>query len=259
MVAQGRARGQGLRGPGMALLIIAVALALWEAGVRLTGTPVYLLPAPTAVLAYLGAHGGSLLAAAAVTLLEAVGGLALGATVGMGLAVLITFWERLEQGVMSLAILIKSTPIIAIAPILTIWLGFGAAPKVIVTALLTFFPVLINALSGFRATDGAIVEWLRSLDASPREIFMHARWPGARPYLFAALRVAAPLSLVGAVVAEWMGASGGLGRSMWLAYTNLNMPSLFAAVFVLTAMSSAVYQGVVLLERRGAWGAGHSD
>jgi NitT/TauT family transport system permease protein len=88
---------------------------------------------------------------------------------------------------------------------------------------------------------------------------VHARWPGARPYLFAALRVAAPLSLVGAVVAEWMGASGGLGRSMWLAYTNLNMPSLFAAVFVLTAMSSAVYQCVVLLERRGAWGAAIAD
>lgn len=173
---------------------------------------------------------------------------------GLALAVLITFWERLEQGVMSLAILIKSTPIIAIAPILTIWLGFGVAPKVIVTALLTFFPVLINALSGFRATDGAIVEWLRSMDATPREIFVHARWPGARPYLFAALRVAAPLSLVGAVVAEWMGASGGLGRSMWLAYTNLNMPSLFAAVFVLTMMSTVVYEGVVVLERRGSWG-----
>jgi ABC-type nitrate/sulfonate/bicarbonate transport system permease component len=245
-----------MSGLGMGVLIVIAALALWEAGVRVTGTPVYLIPAPTAVLAYLAAHAGSLLAAAAVTLLEAVAGLALGTAVGLALAVLITFWQRLEQGVMSLAILIKSTPIIAIAPILTIWLGFGAAPKVIVTALLTFFPVLINALSGFRATDVAIVEWLRSLDASPREIFVHARWPGARPYLFAALRVAAPLSLVGAVVAEWMGASGGLGRAMWLAYTNLNMPSLFAAVFVLTLMSTAVYEGVVVLERRGIgdWG-----
>lgn len=251
----GRQRGR-VSGVGMGVLIVVVALVVWEVGVQVTGTPVYLIPAPTAVLAYLGSHADRLAAAAMVTLLEAVGGLVLGATVGVGLAVLITFWERLEQGVMSLAILIKSTPIIAIAPILTIWLGFGAAPKVIVTALLTFFPVLINALSGFRATDGAVVEWMRSLDASPREIFVHARWPGARPYLFAALRVAAPLSLVGAVVAEWMGASGGLGRSMWLAYTNLNMPSLFAAVFVLTLMSSAVYQGVVVMERRGGWGGG---
>ena len=243
----------GLRrvsGAGMGLVIIAGALALWELGVRLTETPVYLVPAPSAILAYLVTRPAPLLQAASVTLLEALAGLCLGAAVGLALAVLINFWSRLEQGVMSLAILIKSTPIIAIAPILTIWLGFGAAPKVIVTALLTFFPVLINALSGFRAADGAIVEWMRSLDANPREIFMHARWPAARPYLFAALRVVGPLSLVGAVVAEWMGASGGLGRTMWLAYTNLNMPSLFASVFVLTIMSTAVYQGIVMLERR---------
>lgn len=237
-------------GAGIGALIVLLTFVLWEAGVRLTGTPTYLIPAPSAVLVYLAQHPTTLLQAAGVTLLEALAGLGLGTIVGLALAVLINFWSRLEQGVMSLAILIKSTPIIAIAPILTIWLGFGAAPKVIVTALLTFFPVLINALSGFRATDRAIVEWMRSLDATPREIFIHARWPAARPYLFAALRVVGPLSLVGAVVAEWMGASGGLGRTMWLAYTNLNMPSLFAAVFVLTMMSTAVYQGIVILERR---------
>lgn len=243
----------GLRrasGAAIGLAIILLALALWELGVRLTNTPAYLIPAPSAVLGYLAARPAPLLQAAGVTLLEALAGLCLGTAVGLALAVLINFWSRLEQGVMSLAILIKSTPIIAIAPILTIWLGFGAAPKVIVTALLTFFPMLINALSGFRATDRAIVEWMRSLDATPREIFVHARWPAARPYLFAALRVVGPLSLVGAVVAEWMGASGGLGRTMWLAYTNLNMPSLFASVFVLTIMSTALYQGIVLLERR---------
>lgn len=238
------------RGVGTAAAIVLGAFIVWELGVRVTNTPVYLIPGPLAVLAYLAANPFGLLQAAGLTLLEALAGLSLGTGVGLALAVLINFWERLEQGVMSLAILIKSTPIIAIAPILTIWLGFGAAPKVIVTALLTFFPVLINSLSGFRATDKAIVEWMRSLDAAPREIFVHARWPAARPYLFAALRVVAPLSLVGAVVAEWMGASGGLGRSMWLAYTNLNMPSLFAAVFVLTLISTSVYQCVVWLERR---------
>lgn len=238
------------RGTGTAVAIVVAAFVLWELAVRLTSTPVYLIPGPLAVLEYLAANPFGLLQAAGLTLLEALAGLGLGTAVGLTLAVLINFWERLEQGVMSLALLIKSTPIIAIAPILTIWLGFGAAPKVIVTALLTFFPVLINSLSGFRATDKAIVEWMRSLDAAPREIFVHARWPAARPYLFAALRVVAPLSLVGAVVAEWMGASGGLGRSMWLAYTNLNMPSLFAAVFVLTLISTGVYQCVVWLERR---------
>lgn len=233
---------------GVALL--AGVLVLWETAVRLTDTPAYLFPAPTAVFRYLFTHLADLLLAGGVTLLEAVAGLVLGTAVGLALAVLITFWQQLEQGVMSLAILLKSTPIIAIAPILTIWLGFGPAPKVIVTALLTFFPVLINALTGFRSVDGALLDWLRSLNATPQEIFLQARWPGARPYLFAALRVVGPLALIGAVVAEWMGASSGLGRAMWLAYTNLNMPALFAAVFVLTGLSTAVYQTIVWLEKR---------
>ena len=177
-------------------------------------------------------------------------GLLLGACVGLALALLLNFWAKLEQGVLSLAILVKATPLIAIAPILTIWLGFGPAPKIIVTALLTFFPVLINALSGFRAADKAMLDLMRSWNASSWEIFVHLRWPMARPYLFAVLKVVGPLALIGAVVAEWMGASSGLGREMWLAYANLNMPSLFAAVFVLTVISIILYQGILQLEKR---------
>jgi ABC-type nitrate/sulfonate/bicarbonate transport system permease component len=232
------------------LLLIAAVLLLWEAGVQLTQTPVYLVPGPLAIATNLARHWQPLLQAGAVTFAEAVGGLLLGTMVGLALAIVITFWSRLEQGVLSLAILIKSTPIIAIAPILTIWLGFGPGPKIAVTMLLTFFPVLVNALSGFRHADPALIEYMRSLDASPQEIFLHVRWPGARPYLFAALKVVAPLSLIGTVVAEWMGASTGLGRAMWLAYANLNMPALFAAVVVLTILSTSLYQAVVWAEGR---------
>lgn len=232
-----------------AILVLAVLLA-WELGVRVSGTPVYLLPAPSDVAAMLAQDVGGLVPAAGVTLAEAVAGLALGGTVGLAMAVTVTFWGQLEQGVMSLALLIKSTPIIAVAPILTIWMGFGHGPKVVVTALLTFFPVLINSLEGFRSVEPAIADWFHSIDAPPRQYFLHARWPSARPFLFAALKVAAPLSLIGAVVAEWMGASSGLGRQMWLAYNNLDMPSLFAAVVVLTVLSAAVYRLVVTVERR---------
>ncbi|KAA3662448.1 MAG: ABC transporter permease [Chloroflexi bacterium] len=230
--------------------IVVGVMMVWETAVYLTKTPIYIMPAPSSILKYLVAHWWSLWGAGMVTLAEAVSGLVLGTAVGLMLAVLINFWQRLEQGIMSLALLIKSTPIIAIAPILTIWLGFGPAPKVIITALLTFFPVLINALSGFRSVDPAMLDLMRSLNATPQEIFVHVRWPGARPFLFAALRVVAPLAMIGAVVAEWMGASTGLGRQMWLAYTNLNMPALFAAVFVLTVLSTAVYQLVIRMERR---------
>ncbi|MFP3914283.1 MAG: ABC transporter permease [Actinomycetota bacterium] len=232
------------------IVLVAGAVGLWEAGVRLSGTPVYLLPGPTDVVGVLADDLAHLVPAAGVTAGEALAGLVLGGAVGLLMAVVVTFWGQLEQGVMSLALLIKSTPIIAVAPILTIWMGFGHGPKVVVTALLTFFPVLINSLEGFRSVDPAIADWFRSIDAPPRQYFLQARWPSARPFLFAALKVAAPLSLIGAVVAEWMGASAGLGRQMWLAYTNLDMPSLFAAVFVLTALSAAVYRMVVTAERR---------
>jgi NitT/TauT family transport system permease protein len=245
-----RAGSDRLTGALVAAAVVLLALAGWETAVRLAETPPYLMPGPSLILQVMLRNLTGLLQAAAVTFLQAFSGLLLGTAVGLGLAVLVTFRARLEQGILSLSLLVKSTPIIAIAPILTIWLGFGPAPKVVITALLTFFPVLINSLSGFRAADQAVVDFLRSLDASPREIFVYLRWPGARPYLFAALKVVAPLSMIGAVVAEWMGASSGLGRTMWLAYTNLNMPLLFAAVFILTLLSTSLYLGVVWLERR---------
>ncbi len=233
----------------IAALVLA-ALALWEGAVRWTDTPVYILPAPSVVARVLLELPGYYLQAALVTLGEALGGLFLGVSVGVMVAVFITFYPRWARGVLALAILIKATPLVAIAPLLIIWLGFGAAPKIIITGLITFFPVLVNVHSGLHAADPALLALLHSLYASEAEVFRYARWPAALPYLFAALKVTAPLSLVGAVVAEWMGASSGLGRVMWLAYTNLNLPMLFAAVFCLAAMGVSLYLLVTALERR---------
>lgn len=236
------------RGAGVVLLVAVVAA--WELGVRLSGVQPWLVPAFSDVATALARSAEELAPAALVTLGEAAAGLVLGTLVGLAGAVVITFFRQLEQAVLSIALLAKSTPVIAVAPILTIWLGFGHAPKILVTGLLTFFPMLINALEGFRSVDPAIEDWLASIDADRVEVFRHARWPSSWPFLFAALKVSAPLAMIGAIVAEWMGASSGLGRTMWLAYTNLRMPELFAAVLVLTAMSAAIYQLVVVFERR---------
>lgn len=230
--------------------VVGGALVVWEGAVRLADIPPYILPAPSRVAQALAQMPSFYASAALVTLGEALGGLVLGVSVGTAIAVLITFRERLARGVLALAILVKATPLVAIAPLLTIWLGFGAAPKVIITGLITFFPVLVNVHAGLQAADPAILALLHSLHAGETEVFRHARWPSALPYLFAALKVTAPLSLVGAVVAEWAGASSGLGRTMWLAYTNLNLPMLFAAVFCLATMGVALYTLVGWLERR---------
>ena len=241
----------------VALAIVAVFFVLWEIGVRLNNTPVYLLPAPTRVIAALAAHPGLFVSASALTLGEAAAGLVLGVLAGATIAALLTLRPGLEGGVMTLAILLKSTPMVAIAPLLTIWMGFGVLPKVVITALLTFFPVLVNVLSGLQRADPALLDLFRSLNASRWEIFLHLRAPSALPYLFAALRISAPLALVGAVVAEWTGASGGLGRTMWLAYSNLNLPHLFAAIFILAVAGMVTYALFSWIERRAVfWSTG---
>ncbi|PJF48654.1 MAG: hypothetical protein CUN48_02490 [Candidatus Thermofonsia Clade 3 bacterium] len=232
---------------------LVVALASWEVLVRVSNTPVYLLPAPSLVFHTLAQHLPTYLQAALITFGEAWLGLLLGAGVALCTAILVTLWPRVEQGVMSLAILVKSTPLVVIAPLLTIWLGFGWQPKVIITALVTFFPILVNALVGLQTITPSLHDLFRVWRASRWEALWHLRLPHSLPHLFAGLKVSAPLALIGAIVAEWTGASGGLGRTMWLAYTNLNLPFLFAAIFVVTAAGIALYQIISHVERRMAY------
>jgi ABC-type nitrate/sulfonate/bicarbonate transport system permease component len=238
------------RSTAIALGLVTVFLLAWELAVRWLDVPVYLLPAPSRVLLTLGQNGPAYLQGSLLTLGEALAGLVIGVLAGLLIAVLVVFLPGFEGGVMTLAILAKSTPMVAIAPLLTLWLGFGVLPKIIITALLTFVPVLVNLLSGFGRVDPALLDLFRSWRAGRWQIFTALRVPSALPYLFAALKISAPLALIGAVVAEWTGASGGLGRTMWLAYSNLNLPFLFAAIFILAAAGMALYQALSFLERR---------
>ena len=234
----------------IALAIVLVFFSVWEAAVRFFEVPVYILPAPSRALATLIANPNLYLEATALTLGESLAGLGIGVLAGGLLAVLLIMLPGLEGGVMTLAILMKSTPLVAIAPLLTIWLGFGVVPKIVITALMTFFPVLVNVLSGLQRVDPALTDLFHSWNASRWEVFRHLRLPTALPFVFAALKISAPLALIGAVVAEWTGASGGLGRTMWLAYTNLNLPYLFAAIFILAAAGMLLFRLLAWLERK---------
>jgi len=233
-----------------AFLLMLCVFVFWEVAVRLTGTPVYILPAPSRVAQTFFAQPFYFLQALAVTLGEALVGLTLGALVGILSAALVSLKPQIERGVMTLAILVKSTPLAAIAPLLTIWLGFGVLPKVIITALLTFFPTLVNVLVGLQSAEREMLDLMRVHRATAWQILIHLRAWLALPYLFAALRVTAPLSLVGAVIAEWTGASSGLGRVMWLAYSNLNLPPMFAAIFVLSLSGMGAYGLIIWLEKK---------
>jgi NitT/TauT family transport system permease protein len=159
----------------------------------------------------------------------------------------------LERSLLPLAILLKVTPMVAIAPLLVIWLGFGIGPRAIVAALLTFYPMLINALTGLRAVPVEVSDVFESLSASRWEVFRLGRWPAALPYLFAGARVAVPLSLIGAVVAEWAGAEAGLGRVVLLSYSNLDLPELFAAVVVLALIGIVLTAVLAAIEKRAVF------
>lgn len=230
---------------------IFVALVIgWEAVVRLGDVPVYLLPSPSAVLERLLARWTVFASNAGTTLVEALAGFAVGGLVALILATLMAHSRLAERVLYPLALLVKVTPIVAIAPLFVIWFGFGPLPKILIAALITFFPMLVNALAGLRAANPAALDFLRSVGASTAQIFLKLRLPGSLPYLFAAARVAIPLSLIGAVVGEWWGASDGLGRIIFLANTNLDMPTLFGAVVVLALLGVGLTSLLSLAERR---------
>ncbi|MCS6802578.1 MAG: ABC transporter permease [Chloroflexota bacterium] len=230
--------------------VFVALVSAWEGIVRLGGVPVYLLPAPTVILERLLSRWTLFVGNGVTTLLEALAGFGVGGLVAFVLATAMAHSRLAERVLYPIALLIKVTPIVAIAPLFVIWFGFGPLPKILIAALITFFPMLVNALAGLRAANPAALDFLRSVGASTVEIFLTLRVPGSLPYLFAAARVAVPLSLIGAVVGEWWGASEGLGRIIFLANTNLDMPSLFAAVVVLTLLGVGLTSLLSLAERR---------
>lgn len=247
-IQNAEAKRQNTRGLSFAFLMVASALMMWEISVRMRGTPVYILPAPSRIAQTFLSQPDYFLSALLVTLGEALAGLTIGALVGIAVAALVSLMPQFERGVMTLAILVKSTPLAAIAPLLTIWLGFGILPKIIITALLTFFPTLVNVLVGLQSAEGDMLDLMRVHRATQWQILTRLRTWLALPYFFAALRVTAPLALVGAVIAEWAGASSGLGRVMWMAYSNLNLPPMFAAIFVLSLSGMGAYGLITWLE-----------
>lgn len=233
--------------PLLAALVLAGA---WEAWVWLTKTPAYLVPAPSAILAKTASNLPFFLGEGVYTLAEALAGLLLGTVVALVAAAIMAHIRWVERTIFPLAVAVKVTPIVAIAPLLVLWLGFGPAPKIIVAALISFFPILANGLTGFRAVNPTMLAFLRSIHASEIEIFTKLRLPYALPYLLAAFKVATTLSVIGAVVAEWVGADRGLGAVIMRSNSNLDMVTLAAAVFVLAIFGIGLYLIVGFIERR---------
>jgi NitT/TauT family transport system permease protein len=231
-------------------IAIAALLALWELYIDWRDISIIIVPPPSAVAERFLESPDFFWREGLYTLYEATLGLALGSAFAIGLAVLMAHSVRAERALFPLAIILKSTPLVAVAPVLVIALGFGTAPKVIVAALLSFFPVLVNAMMGFRDVNPGALQFLRSLNASPWQVFWKLRAISALPYLLAALKISYPLALIGAVVAEWFTGNEGLGVVIFRAHANLDTPTLFAATAVLAVTGITINILLSFAERR---------
>jgi ABC-type nitrate/sulfonate/bicarbonate transport system permease component len=234
----------------LAAVILIVVLAGWEALVRADVVDSLLLPAPTEVASALWNDRGLLGPDLAVTLQEVLVGLLAAVAVGVALGIGMHVSGALRRALRPLVIGSQAVPIPVIAPLLILVLGFGLVPKVLLVALVCFFPVTINLYDGLRRVDPDARKLLRSYDASRWQSFRLLEAPAALPAAFTGLKVAAAVSVIGAVFAEWAGSDAGLGHALLTANGQLETARAFAATFLLFGLAVGLYGLFALLERR---------
>jgi ABC-type nitrate/sulfonate/bicarbonate transport system permease component len=247
--AAGGRRRLGLAGRLPPLVFSLLVLGAWQAYTELADISPLLLPSPWEVAQSVVDNASLFARNALVTLQEILIGFALGSAAGIALAVLLTYSRLAERAVYPWLVASQMVPIVAVAPILVVWFGFTIVPKVIVVALVCFFPIVVNTIDGLKAVDPEMVRLMRTLGMSRPRIMRSVRVPSALPYLFSGLKVAMALSVIGAVFGEWVGASEGLGYLMLALNNQLATTELFAAVLVLSVMGIVLFFLVGLLER----------
>ncbi|MFI5957449.1 ABC transporter permease [Cryptosporangium sp. NPDC051539] len=234
------------------VLVFVGLLVVWQVVVKVFDVSDILVPAPTAVADSLvdGFRDGSLVTQSIVTLKEILIGFGIAVGSALVSAVLITQFRTVERVLFPLLILTQTIPKVAMAPLLIVWFGIGISSKVLTVALIAFFPLLINAVLGFRSAAYEQVEMLRSFGASRMQVMRHLQIPSALPHIFAGLEVAVILSVTGAVVAEFVGSSEGLGYLIQASNFTLDVARTFAVIVVLSAIGIALHAIVVQL---GKW------
>lgn len=227
---------------------IAVALGImaWETAIRLFLVPEYLLPAPSRIAVASREHAGYLVWHGAITLGEATLGFLLALICGMLTGVLFALFRPLEKALLPLAVGSQAVPIVAIAPVLIVWLGNGVSSKVIMAALLCFFPMLINSTRGLQSITTDQLNLFASLGATRRDVLLKLQLPASVSFMLAGMRISGALAMIGAIVAEYAGADRGLGYVLVQATYRLDTTLLFAAVFC-SALGGWLIHGLIRL------------
>ena len=221
----------------------------WELLARRGDIPTFVLPPPTRILTFTLAHWQAMLYHATVTVRQALLGFLLSVSIGIFLGVVIVQSKFLEEALFPLLITSQVIPTIAIAPLLVLWLGFGSAPKIAVAFLVSFFPIVINTVTGLKAVEADLLYLVRGLSATRWQELFKVRFPNALPYLFAVFRVSITLSLIGGVVGEFVSADQGLGFLILTGAGRLLTEQVFASIGLLGLAGIALFNLVRILER----------
>jgi putative hydroxymethylpyrimidine transport system permease protein len=239
-----------IRGGWQAAVLLVLLLGVWEVYVDTGGAEKLILPAPHAIAQSLYDDRGLLWSNFLVTAEEVLLGIALAAAAALVLAVGIHFSATLRRAIYPLLVASQALPVPIFAPVLVLWLGFGLAPKLVVIALVSFFPIVVTTLAGLAAVDPALIKLMRTFDAPRRRTFWHVELPSALPGVLTGAKIAAVVSVIAAVFAELSGATSGLGYLYQQSENQLLMPRAYAAVLILSLFAIALFGVLTLAERR---------
>jgi len=234
---------------GRTIIFIAFLLFIWELIVRLEDIPHWLLPAPSAILAEGIRSYETFMPHAFATVKLALLGLTIGICCGLAVAVLLHRFSFIRKLFYPILIMSQNIPILVLAPLLIIWFGFGLLPKLIIICLVCFFPIVIAAMDGFRQTSPELKHYFEMIGATKAQTFWKLEWPYAYPSIFSGIKIAATYSVMGAVIAEWLGAKKGIGVYMTLAQSSFRTDRVFVAILAIVCLSLVLFSAILLLEK----------
>ena len=238
-----------MRRAGLVLSLLAVLVGVWALLASLSSVDDLLVASPGETLQAFSDDWSLLLDNAAITLYEVVIGLALAVGLGVAFAIAMHLSRALREGAYPILVASQAVPIVVLAPIFVLAFDYGLGPKIAIVALICFFPITVNVLDGLRSVDREHLSLMRSFGASRLRTLRTVELPAALPSFFSGLRIAATVSVIGAVFGEWAGADSGLGRLVLLGNDQLETPRVYAGVVILTAMAIALFALATLAER----------
>ncbi|MDM5233736.1 ABC transporter permease [Lysinibacillus pakistanensis] len=234
---------------GRSIIFIAFLLFIWELIVRLADIPHWLLPSPSAILTEGIRSFETFMPHAFATVQLALLGLTIGICCGLAVAVLLHRFSFIRELFYPILIMSQNVPILVLAPLLIIWFGFGLLPKLIIICLVCFFPIVIAAMDGFRQTSPELKHYFEMIGATKAQTFWKLEWPFAYPSIFSGIKIAATYSVMGAVIAEWLGAKKGIGVYMTLAQSSFRTDRVFVAILAIICLSLVLFSAIRLLEK----------